>query len=439
MIMKSFNVLFIFVFLTMLFPFQNPASAQIPQIDATAAVQYFREANALCRRDDSKLWGVSLCAPVLLVDPQTRTVVANFADKESVLVKNGSVFTGRLPAQVNVANTAVEWAGVKWTMMMLPLPEDKIRRAGLMAHEMWHRVQNDIGFPASGAANDYLDSRDGRVWLQLEWRALAKALSVRGEQRRRAIADALLFRAYRRAIFPNAAVQEREMEMHEGLAEYTGVTLAGSPNLKRHLIEANLKEAPQKQTFVRSFAYASAPAYGVLLDETKADWRKNLKKDDDLGNLLQAWLSIELLRNLKQAAESRAKDYDGEQLLASETERENNRRKILVEYRARLVEGAVLMIPLQKMNMQFNPGNLLPLDRLGTVYPDIRIVDEWGILTVSKGGALINPTFSKIYVPAPTDLTQSPIRGDGWTLELNAGWTITNGERKGNYVVKKSE
>jgi hypothetical protein len=85
-----------------------------------------------------------------------------------------------------------------------------------MAHEMWHRVQNDIGFPASGAANDHLDSRDGRVWLQLEWRALAKALSVRGEQRRRAIADALLFRAYRRTIFPNAAAQEREMEMHEG-------------------------------------------------------------------------------------------------------------------------------------------------------------------------------------------------------------------------------
>ncbi len=439
MIMKSLGVLFIFIFLTILFPFQNPASAQIPPIDATAAAQYFREANGLCRRDDGKLWGVSLCAPVLLVDPQTRAVVANFADKESVLVKNGSVFTGRLPAKVNVANTAMEWAGVKWTMMMLPLPEDKIRRAGLMAHEMWHRVQNDIGFPASGAANDHLDSRDGRIWLQLEWRALAKALSVRGEQRRRAIADALLFRAYRRTIFPNAAAEEREMEMHEGLAEYTGVRLAGSPNLNRHLIDLNLKEAAQKQTFVRSFAYASAPAYGVLLDETKADWRKNLKKDDDLGNLLRARLSVELPQNLKQAAKFRAKHYDGDRLLAPEAERENKRRKLLAEYRARLVEGAVLAIPLQKMNMQFNPGNLLPLDRRGTVYPDIRIVDVWGILTVSKGGALMNPTFSKIYVPAPTDLTQSPIRGDGWTLELNAGWTMTNGERKGDYVVKKLE
>jgi hypothetical protein len=209
--------------------------------------------------------------------------------------------------------------------------------------------------------------------------------------------------------------------------------------LNRHLIDANLKEAPQKQTFVRSFAYASAPAYGVLLDETKADWRKNLKKDDDLGNLLGARLSVELPQNLKQAAEACAKEYDGDRLLASEAERENNRRKLLAEYRNRLVEGGVLAVPLQKMNMQFNPGNLLPLDLLGTVYPDIRIVDVWGVLTVSKGGALMNSTFTKIYVSAPTDLTGSPIQGDCWTLELNAGWTITNGERKGDYVVKKSE
>ena len=79
--------------------------------------------------------------------------------------------------------------------------------------------------------------------------------------------------------------------------------------------------------------------------------------------------------------------------------------------------------------MQFNPGNLLPLDSFGTVYPDIRIIDEWDILTVSNG-ALMTPNFSKIYVSAPSYLTLSPIQGDGWTLELNQGWTITNGERR---------
>src|SRR5438046_7411128 len=111
-----------------------------------------------------------------------------------------------------------------------------------MAQELWHRVQNEIGFPSSGAANNHLDSRDGRVWLQLEWRALAAALTSRGKQRRRAITDALLFRAYRRTIFPQAASQEREMEMHEGLAEYTGVTLSGSQNVNEYVFNGDLKD-----------------------------------------------------------------------------------------------------------------------------------------------------------------------------------------------------
>lgn len=88
--------------------------------------------------------------------------------------------------------------------------------------------------------------------------------------------------------------------------------------------------------------------------------------------------------------------------------------------------------------MQMNPGNLVPLEPQGTVYPDIRVVDVWGILTVTKG-ALIKPDFSRIYVSTPTNLSASPIQGDGWTLELNTGWAVAAGARKGDYVVKKLE
>ncbi len=436
--MRNLNLLVVVALLAILPSFQNRALAQSSPIDTTLASQYFQEAQAVCNRDNGRLWGVSLCAPMLLVDRKTRTVVANQADKEGILTKDGNVFVGQLPAKVNIANTATEWAGVKWTMVIFPLPEDKIRRANLMAHEMWHRVQNDIGFPSSGAANNHLDSRDGRMWLQLEWRALAAALMSRGKQRHRAIADALFFRAYRRAVFPQAASEEREMEMHEGLAEYTGVRLSGSPNLNQYVVDKDLKEAAQKQTFVRSFAYASGPAYGILLDETKTNWRNNLKKEDDLGSLLQKRLSIKLPQNIEQAAELRAKNYDSNKLRAFETERENNRQKLLAEYRAKLVDGAVLELPILRMSMQMNPGTLVPLEPIGTVYPDIRIVDAWGILTVTKG-ALIKSDFSKIYVSAPSSLSAPSIQGDGWTLELNAGWTVAAGERKGDYVVKKLE
>ncbi len=436
--LKCFRLLGSLALVAVALPSQSRSLAQSAPIDTTLAYQYFQEAQALCSRDNGKLWGVSLCGPMLFVDRKTRTAVANQADKEGVLTKNGNVFVGELPAKINIANTAAEWAGMKWTMIIFPLPEDKYRRANLMAHELWHRIQKDIGFPSSGAANSHLDKRDGRVWLQLEWRALAAALTSRGKQRRQAITDAVLFRTYRRAIFPQAASEEREMEIHEGLAEYTGVRLSGSPNLNQYVVDGDLKEAASKQTFVRSFAYATGPAYGVLLDGTGTSWRKGLKKEDDLGVVLQKTLTIKLPQDIEQAAEERAKIYDGDKLQASETERENNRQKLLGAYRAKLVDGPVLVIPLQKMNMQFNPGNLLPLDSLGTVYPDIRVVDVWGILTVSKG-ALMNSTFSKIFVSAPSGSSSSPIQGDGWTLELNSGWTMAAGERKGDYVVKKLE
>lgn len=411
------------------------SAAQTSEIDENLASQYFLEARQICNRDGGKLWGVSLCAPLLFVDPKTRIVVANQADKEGNLTKEADVFVGKLPTKINVANTSIEWAGVEWAMIILPLPADKFRRADLMIHESWHRVQDEIGFPGSGAGNNHLDSRDGRIWLQLEWRALAAALGGRGKARRRAIEDALLFRARRREIFPNAAAEERAMEMHEGLAEYTGVKL-GSANPARYVIDANLKDAPSRETFVRSFAYASGPAYGILLDESKANWRKGLKKEDDLGVLLQRKFFIKLSSNIKQTAENRAVIYDGDKLQAFETERENNRRKVVAEYRAKLVDGAVLALPLIKMNMQINPGNLVPLASFGTVYPTIRVVDSWGILTASQG-ALINTDFSKIYVSAPPEASASPIRGSGWTLELSEGWTLAVGERAGDYVVKK--
>ncbi len=409
--------------------------AQTSPVDTTLASQYFREARMLCRHDNGELWGTSLWGPILFVDAKTRAVVASHADQDGILTRTADVFVGTLPERMNIANTSVDWAGLKWTMMIWPPPEDPHRRANLMAHELWHRIQGDIGFPSSGASNSHLDSRDGRIWLQLEWRALAAALTGPTERRRQAITDALLFRARRKALFPQAACEEQAMEMHEGLAEYTGVRLSGHPNPRQYVADNNLQEAARKPSFVRSFAYASGPAYGLLLDETQADWRRSLKKEHDLGTLLQKALTIELPQDIQPAAESRAKDYDGEQLQASEEQRERNRQKLLDAYRAKLVDGSVLEVPLRNMRMQFNPGNLVPFDSLGTVYPDIRIVDEWGILTVSKG-ALMNSTFSKIYVSAPSDLSMSPIQGDGWTLELNSGWTIAPGSRPGDYVVK---
>jgi hypothetical protein len=401
------------------------------------AKRYFDEAKACAERDGGALWGVDLYGPMLFIDPQTRAIVANQADKEGLLQKEGAVFVGHWPPDAVVGNTAMPWAGQTWTMVIWPLPEDRSDRLRLMMHELWHRVQKDLGFTNGDSGNAHLDNQDGRVWMQLEWRALKAALEAVGVQRQRHVYVALVFRAYRRSLYTSAAVEERNLEMNEGLAEYTGIRASAESESDAIMwAMGNLDRAPQNPTFVRSFAYASGPAYGLLLDAVRPDWRKGLSVRNDLGELLRNALSISLPEDLAAEAEKRAKDYGGDRLVAEEAGREERRQRRLAEYRTRLVDRPVLILPLQKMQIGFDPRNLQPMGELGTVYPTLNVKDEWGSLSVS-GGALLSDSWSTVQVPAPKDPNARPLKGDGWELDLAEGWVLRPGEREGDFVVTR--
>lgn len=420
-------------------PYTVSLARQVQGIDPALAAQYFQEAQAICAKDNAALWGVSLCGPLLFADPQTRTVVASQSDAEGQLARQGSVFVGKLPAEVGIANTATRWAGVKWTMVMWPLPTAERARARLLLHELYHRIQDDIGLPAANPSNNHLDALEGRLWLQLEWRALWRGLARTGAERRSAVEDALIFRARRRQLYPAAAQSESQLEMNEGLAEYTGYKLRGTPDdVSIDFVARQLASSESLPTFVRSFAYASGPAYGFLLDGANPAWRKNLKPSDDLGAILAKALAIKLPVNLDREAARRATKYDGEALRVIETERENARRGRLATYRARFVEGPVLAVPLSKdVGYTYNPNNLEALDEASTVYPSVQVSDTWGILTVTNGAVLTREggLIKRVAVTAPAKPAARPIQGEGWTLELKAGWKLAPGPRKGDYTL----
>ena len=50
------------------------------QVDQARAEQYFKEARALCERDGGRLWGVSLCGPMVIADAATGTIVWSVGD-----------------------------------------------------------------------------------------------------------------------------------------------------------------------------------------------------------------------------------------------------------------------------------------------------------------------------------------------------------------------
>lgn len=396
------------------------------------ATPFFHEARALSNRDGGKLWGKPLYGPMVFVDRASRSVAANEPDTKGALQRSGEVWEGHLPEAVLIANTAVEWSGVHWTMVGWPLPEDRHSREKLMMHECFHRIQKSLGFENQDRHCGHLDSKDGRIWLQLEWRALGEALLVRGTARHRAIQDALLFRAYRRSLFPEAAEAERGLELHEGLAEYTGIRLSAR-SATQALTDAlvGLELGARKPTFVRSFAYASGPAYGLLLDSSVPGWRDRVKKRPDLGDLLLKALAIKVAPHWKSQALDRARNYGLRELVQDETRREDERKALVARFQSRLVDGPVLILPrTEAFNYSFDPNHLLPLEKHGMVYPAIRASDSWGILEAS-GSALMTP--ENLRIPAPEDLRARPLKGSGWSLELTPGWSLTPDSRNGDY------
>jgi hypothetical protein len=424
----------------LLFVLAISSFAQQAPIDLTAAADYFADAKAASDRDAGKLWGVRLYGPILFVDPQSRTVVTNQADAEGKLKQQGTLWVGTLPPEVGIANTATKWAGVNWTMVMWgalsPYRQDHVR---LTMHECFHRVQDGLGLPPSDAINNQLDTMDGRIWLQLEWRALELALRTTGPQRKQAVGDALYFRNYRRQLFPNAAKTENALESNEGVAEYTGIKLAaGSADEAALLAAIDLSQAYRRQTFVRSFAYISGPAYGLLLDAAKPNWRTGLKGGFDFGMLLASAYNVAPPAKLTSAeADRRARRYDGSDIFAVEKKREERRQRELADARKRVIDGPVLSFsPGSAFSFSFNPNNLVAIDDNRTVYPTLEISDEWGILKVEGGAMLVREKgfITRVVVPAPAP---GATKGDGWELDLKPGWKLSSGPRPGDVTLTK--
>ena len=81
---------------------------------------------------------------------------------------------------------------------------------------MFHRVQPGLGLMQLAAANEHVDAMDGRYWLRLEWRALARALQESGAARVDAVRDALAFREARRALPPAAPKMSERWRSRKG-------------------------------------------------------------------------------------------------------------------------------------------------------------------------------------------------------------------------------
>ena len=377
----------------------------IPLADAQ---RIFEEARVAAADDNGKLWGRSLYGPLMVVDPKTRDLIRN------------DLFTDKLPPEIVIANTATLYRGelttmIPWTSLQ---GQTSTQRRRLLMHECFHRIQKEIGFPANNTSNDHLDTVDGRVSLQLELRALAAALRTTGDERTRAMTDAVSFRAARRAAFPGAEEKERGLENNEGLAEYTGWALRGTTaEESRQTLARRLEKLDPNTSFVRGFAYETGPAYGLLLDALKPGWTREYKVTDDLAKVLAD------VGGLKPAA-PQVDAYEGAALRAHEERRDKDNRERVAQFRARLVDGPVLELPMKDANFGFDPNAVTSLGEMGNGYQTLEVTAAWGRIKADNG-ARIAGDWTTIFVPA----------ADRAKLELKSGWKVVAGRREGDLRV----
>src|SRR6266487_3028462 len=232
-----------------------------------------------------------------------------------------------------------------------------------MIHGLFHRIQPELGLMTEDGFNEHLDTLDGRVWMQLEWRALRRAVESSGSDRAEAIADAPAFRREGRRRFPGAADNERRDEIREGLATYTGVAAwANSPADAARAAAAALAGGELQPAFVGNFDAHSGPAYGVLLDDLLPGWRRQVRSTSDLGDMLASATNRPATTDVAVAAAR----YDAATLRTAEEARDRAKQVRVAEWRRRFVDGPVLTMPAPGSGTSNTTGSV-GIEGVGTV------------------------------------------------------------------------
>jgi len=399
------------------------ATAADAQVQPQLAQRWFEEATKLCERDAGRLWGVSLCGPMVIVDQATGTRATSQPEPE-----------GQPPRLPGFADGPVSWGGLRWFSWPLYMLADKTadERQRIMLHGLFHRIQAELGFTPSNGLNEHLDTLEGRVWMQLEWRALRRALESSGSDRAEAIGDALAFRRERRRLFPGAADSERREEIKEGLPSYTGVAAwANSP------ADAHRAAAPPPSidaSIVGAFAYTSGPAYGVLLDDLLPGWRRQVRSTSDLGDLLASANKRPLTTDVAVAAAR----YDAATLRTAEEARDRARQVRVAELRRRFVDGPVLTVPAVGSRTSDSTG-AVGIPAAGTVFfHNFTLSAQWGHLN-ADGGVLLAADESTLSVPVTGPLEGTTLKGDGWSATLNPGWVVRPAVRSGSFTIVREK
>jgi hypothetical protein len=401
------------------------------------ASQYFKSVEDICNRDNGKLWGRNLYGPIMYVDRTSRRIISNQPDNEGLLKGKDGIYTGIYPKELLINNAPVKFGGTLFAMAPLPAEEDEYRLKTRAIRSLFHRFQNDEGIISAGFSANNMDEKEARLWIKLEWKALRKALNSEGEIRQLALRDALIFRGSNRELYHKFANDETRFETYEGLATFTYTLLcSNSPEEFKTRLFENLDRIYAMQSYARSFGFIHGALYASLLYEKGFDLKTIRTDSFDLGKAVKELYNIELPSVCRDVAGSIALNYDIDVINKEEEKRLADIQESIHKLISTFTEKPVVFLELESPYFDFEPEDIHSLDTLGILYNSMRVSDNWGKLTVDKGGCLVSNNFKYLRITAKGyKADKNRISGEGWQLTLNSDWELVAVDQ--NYFVRK--
>lgn len=401
------------------------------------ATTYFRMIEEICKNDDGRLWGENLYGPLMFVDRRNRQIIANQPDRHSLLREKEGIYTGYYPKELIINNITVDFGGELFALSPLPAAEDEYRITTRAIHSLFHRFQRKNGVEPATYNTRHIDEKEARIWVKLEWKALRRAILAENSDRDQALRDALIFRGARRELYSRYAGEENKFESYEGFATFTYIHLVtrSQEEFNERLLEY-LDRLYSFQSYSRSYGFVTGAFYASLLHQNGIDLKTIPTASSDLGQKVKEVFDVQLPEICRDVAGSLALNYGLDEIYREEEVRLNEIRERIHRQVSVFTEKPVILLGLESPSFDFEPEDIRFLDTLGTLYNAIRVSDNWGKLTVDKGGCLISNNYRSLRITAKGfKERKAHYYGEGWHLILNNGWIIDEIEE--NYIVRR--
>jgi hypothetical protein len=376
-----------------------------------------RTAEILNKSESKALWGISLNAPIIIIDHISNKMFFTAIEDGQIQPLREEQWDNKVP----LANSFSEYDGKKYVTVvhaaLMNAPCEQ--RENLLSHEIFHLHQKGLGIEGLSSVNYYMDEAAGRALLQIEMKNLQQALDGNTQS----LYDALYIRAYRQSLYPKN--NEDLYELNEGLANYTGMKLSSE----------NMKESAKRQLtynismgYTNAFGYSTGVAYAVILDELYSKWRCDKDLPKGMIYLIKK-MHPEYNITIDDVYLSKfLKKYDYDKILSDEKEELMSFGDIDQFEKLLEPETPKLLIMNNGVNFTYNPNDRVITLNDAVLLRNMTLKGEWGQINVRTGIVRLN-NWSAFYLLPPTKITDSTVEGDSYEIKINQGWKIVNENR----------